>query len=97
MQLTSPPSPVSDQRLDAITAAIAKGIRGTVTRRIPQGLLNPERQAINALAHIDRFDDQPYLICPDHFRTSRSHAAQAWAREIAQAIWKTGCWRRISI
>src|ERR1035437_5685166 len=80
---------VPDQHLDARAIAIPKRIGGAITRRSPQSLLDLERQAIDAHAHIHRFDGQPDLVRTDHRRTSRNHCPQTAASDSGQVIWKT--------
>ena len=71
-------------------------VGAAVARRAPQRLLDFERQAVDAQAHIDGFDRQPQLFGADHRNRSRNHWPQAVASDAGQRIATTVCCRRIS-
>ena len=64
-------SAVPDQKLQARSPPIAKGVGGAVTRGAAQQVLYPRRQPINPTAHVYRFDHHPDLARANHPSSSR--------------------------
>ena len=50
---------VPNQQFEPAAAPVGKGVGGAVTGGAPETGLDAGRQAINAQAHVHRFDDQP--------------------------------------
>ena len=88
---------IPDQQLDPVAGTVTKRVGAAVARRTPQRLLDFERQAVDAQAHIDGLDRQPQLFGADHRNRSRNHWPQAAASDAGQRIATTVCCRRTSI